>query len=50
MGRRKRSVRELFSQGAVQVEGGADEREMCKCLRKVSKGLAMMTGFFSVES
>ena len=43
-------MRELFTQGAVEVEGGADEREMGKGLRKISEGFAMMAGFFSIES
>lgn len=38
---------ELFAESTVEVEGGADECEMGKGLRKVSKGFAVMTRFFS---
>ena len=40
----------LGAEGAVEVEGGADEREVREGLREIAKGLALRAGLFGVEA
>lgn len=42
--------RRLFAQGTVEVKGGADEGKMRKGLREISKGFAMLAGFFRIQA
>ena len=39
---------ELFTEGPVEVEGGADQREMGECLREVAQRLAAEPGLLGV--
>ena len=40
----------LFAQGTVEIEGGADEGEMRKGLREISEGFSMLAGFFCIQA
>ena len=44
----KGKARGLFTQCTVEVEGRANERQVCKSLREIAEGFAMMPGFLSI--
>src|SRR5579862_1350714 len=39
----------LPTQGPIEVERSADERQMCKCLGEVADGFTAWTGFFRIQ-
>jgi hypothetical protein len=43
-------VRILFSKRPVEVEGGTNESQVSKGLRKITEGFSMMAGFFGKQS